>query len=261
MAAEVLIPTTEKELVIAFKKSLDAQQKIFVLGKGSNVLFKDEGFCGVVLKNTRACMQLRLLPGRFGFFRSRRRVYVGSSVPNQKLIRFCALHHLDAPVYLQTVPGNIGGAIFMNAGTGRAEARYFAEYVLRVRVFDGETVRWLSAEDCDFEYRHSCFMSRRLLILGCEIECRRREGKKTIEAVATRTRFAKQVQDHSYPNAGSVFNRGYFDFPEVRGMQEGGARFSEKTCNWIVNTDNASSADVMNLIHRAREVHRIFRHE
>jgi UDP-N-acetylmuramate dehydrogenase len=254
-AEEVVIPISEEELMALYSEVKATKRKHFLIGKGSNLLFLDSGFDGLIIKNTRACSDLALLEGRFGLLRNRRRIYVGSSVPNQKLIKFCGEANLEAPTYLQSVPGNIGGAIYMNAGTGITEGLYFSDFICRVRVFDGRRVYYLPVQDCEFEYRRSRFMHSDLLILGCEIECQRRSGKKTRQDALDRIQFAKETQDDSYPNAGSVFNRGFKDIKSIRSMREGGARFSEKTCNWIINDKNASSDDVLKLMERAIAEH------
>jgi UDP-N-acetylmuramate dehydrogenase len=255
-ADELVVPRDEAELRTIYACARSRGLKYRVIGKGSNLLFLDQGYDGLVIKNTQACSDLVLLNGRFGFLWNRRRLYVGASITNQKLIKFCIEQNLDAPTYLQTVPGNVGGALYMNAGTGIKEGRYFSEFVHRVHVFDGTKIFHIEKAQCGFEYRKSLFMETEFLILGCEIECRSRSGHKTREEASERVSIAKQTQDDRFPNAGSVFNRGFHDIKSIRSMREGGARFSEKTCNWIINDNNATSSDVLTLIARATAKHR-----
>ena len=248
-------PESERELIAVVEKLTVSRTKFAVIGKGSNVVFLDAGYDGVIVQNTRACREIQLLEAKHRLFGGVSRIYVGSSVSNQKLIKYCINNGLDAPTYLQSVPGNVGGAVAMNAGTGVDEARYVSEYITRVKLFDGKEVFWLAASECGFAYRQSFFHQSNDTILGAEFGFSRRSSKKVQALARERGVFAKRTQDDTKPNAGSVFNRGYVDIPEIRGMAKGQAQFSQKTCNWIINNGEASSSDVMYLVDQAKKIH------
>lgn len=255
-AAALVTPRSEDELLAAWREARARGDPVAVLGRGSNTIFRDEGFPGAVLRTTEACRQLEITSAQGRLWRRRTRVYAGCSVTLQELVRFCIDHRLAAPAYLYSVPGNVGGAIAMNAGTGKDEGRCISESVLRVKVFDGERVRWLAASDCGFVFRGSAFLEHDWLILGAEFLypcCPRWRSRRQVRE---RMAFVRRTQDTAHPNAGSVFKTGYRHFPELSGFRIGDAAFSEKSVNWIVNLGNATCRDVLALIAHAGQLHR-----
>jgi len=254
-AETMYVPQSEGELIRAYSEAMERGLPVAMLGRGSNSIFRDEGYHGVVIKATRACKTIRIREVNRRTFRKTHLVTVGASVPNQSFLRFCIRNHLAGPTFLQSIPGNIGGSIYMNAGTGRSRGKAISDSLKEVRAFDGDKIITLSKEACEFQYRHSLFQRRQLLILEALFELKRKSAKKVAREVKDRMEFAQQWQDLSYPNAGSVFNADFRNIGCLRGKRVGSAMFSEKSDNWIINLGGASASDVLSLVDWAKDMH------
>lgn len=219
----------------------------FILGRGSNVLARDGRIRGVGIKNTAACRELSCAGNR---------VRAGASVPLQEFIRFCHDQGRVGMEYLYSVPGNIGGSIYMNAGTGEAENQALSDYLVAVDVFDGEKLRTLAKEDCQFSYRTSVFQARDWLILAAEFELPAQDKAVGEARIRERMDLVKALHDLSYPNAGTIFKRNFKYPPVLNGHRIGNAMFSVKTPGWIINLGGATYKDVDGLIQYAKRWHK-----
>ncbi|MDH3376915.1 MAG: FAD-binding protein, partial [Gammaproteobacteria bacterium] len=117
-ADTLLLPESEDEMIRAYEETLEQKGRVFILGRGSNTIFRDDDFRGRIIKTTKACPRIKIVQSNRKSFRKRYLVEAGASVTNQSFLRFCRENNLAGPTYLQSVPGNIGGSIYMNAGTG-----------------------------------------------------------------------------------------------------------------------------------------------
>jgi len=251
----LITPATEAELVEAWKRARD-EGPLCVLGRGSNTIFDDGLHPGSVIrtvqacKETTCCRESRRLAGGGAW-----EVHAGAGVTLQAFVDFCARHRIEAPAYLCSVPGNIGGSIVMNAGTGVREGRCISENLSRVKVFDGQTVTYIDRDDCAFAFRDSAFQRKDWLVLGAVFRMPSCPERRTRTLMRKRMDLVRKTQDSSSPNAGSVFKTGFRDFPEIRGHRSGDAMFSHMTANWIVNLGSATAQDVRRLVDYARAVH------
>lgn len=218
-----------------------------LMGRGSNLLIPDEGVAGMVIRTVGLDRTVEI---------NDRYVTVGAGVPLQRLISVAGQSNLGGIEYLFSVPGNIGGAIKMNAGRGAKWGMSVSNHLVRVEVFDGSSVRWLTREACRFEYRSSIFHEHpNWVILSALLELEVVPGAQVREAVRERMEYTRRHQDNKTPNAGSVFKRNYKLDQELRGARVGGASFSTLTGNWIVNL-NGTSSDIRKLVDKAIRLHR-----
>lgn len=249
-------PQSEDELVADFREGRRRGLPVAVIGRGSNTIFRDEGFAGLVIVTARACTQIEVTCVKGRLFRRLVGVRAGCGVTLPALVQFCIRHRLAAPYYLASVPGNVGGGVTMNAGTGVQEGRCVSENLVAVRIFDGDSIRTLSRSECAFGFRESVFLERKWLILGAEFEYPFQTRWTSRRLVRRRMEFVRRTQDTALPNAGSVFKTGYRHDPALSGLQAGGAAFSRKSVNWIVNQGGATCDDVLRLIELAKQSHR-----
>jgi len=237
----MLIPGSEQELIDAVVDCNNHDIPYRILGNGSNLLVSDDGLKGRVINNQDACTRLELVDGV---------VYAGSSVKLQSFIRFCVKNGLEGSEYLFSVPATIGGAVFMNAGRGKALNQQISDYLLSVRIFDGTSVVEIRKDQCDFAYRSSVFhRKRQWLILGAYFKPPLQDVAVGDAKVKERMRYVKITQDFNQRAAGSIFKSArhrFFDL--VKGMKIGDAQYSKKTTNWINNTGSAKAVDVLRLI-------------
>lgn len=254
-AETIYVPESEDELIRTYSEAIESDLPVAMLGRGSNSIFRDEGFHGVVIKSTRACEEMCIREVNRKMFRKNHLVTVGASVANQSFLRFCINNNLAGPTFLQSIPGNIGGSIYMNAGTGRTTGKAISDTLKEVRAFDGDKVITLTKEACEFRYRHSIFQEQRLLILDAVFELKRKPGKRVAREAKDRVEYARQWQDLTYPNTGSVFNANFRNIEGISGKRMGSAMFSEKSANWIINLGGASASDVLSLVDWGKDLH------
>jgi UDP-N-acetylmuramate dehydrogenase len=248
-AQKLIIPESRRELIDLWSLLVRSKAKTFVLGKGSNVLFSDSGFKGVIIKNTKACTEIEIC--------GQKKIKVGSSTPLQKFVEFCVNNGFYGMEYLYSVPGNIGGAICMNAGRGEIHKQSISDFIQEVEISNGMRVISLSREECRFAYRSSIFQKeKRFLIISATFELPEQEIEKGQQAINERMALVREKHDLGYPNAGTVFKRNFRPLPEIIGHRIGDAQFSTKTPGWIINLGAAKAKDVLELIAFARKCHR-----
>lgn len=216
-----------------------------VLGLGSNVVVKDEGFPGVIVR----------LQGDFARVEVRgTTVRAGGAAPIAAVCREAAKAGLEGAEALVGIPGTIGGAVRMNAGT-KVE---IGELVRSVElVVAGEDVRTLTLPA--FQYRSSD-LDRSAVV--CAAELALHAGDKQAVQARLREHIARRnaTQPLELPNSGSVFRNPPDDFAArlieasgCKGMRAGAAEVSSKHANFIVNRGGATCADVVELMTRVRQ--------
>lgn len=218
-----------------------------VIGNGSNLLVKDEGVKGIVLKIDIKKIEIQ-----------GNNVTVGSGVKLGELAPKLLREELAGFEFASGIPGTIGGAIRMNAGAHGSEMK---DIVKTVTYMDrnGEMHK-IKNEEAKFEYRNSRFSKEDNIILETELELEK-GNKEEIQAKMTEyANFRKEKQPIEYPSAGSTFKRGVdfitaklIDECGLKGYKIGGAQISEKHAGFIINKDNATAKDVIKLIEYTKE--------
>ena len=218
-----------------------------IIGNGSNLLVKDEGVKGIVLKIDIKKIEIQ-----------GNNVTVGSGVKLGELAQKLLREELAGFEFASGIPGTIGGAIRMNAGAHGSELK---DIVKTVTYMDknGEMHK-IKNEDAKFEYRNSRFSKEDNIILETELELEK-GNKEEIQAKMTEyANFRKEKQPIEYPSAGSTFKRGadfitakLIDECGLKGYQIGGAQISEKHAGFIINKENATAEDVIKLIEYTKE--------
>lgn len=230
-----------------FLTTLPADEPVYFVGLGSNLLVRDGGLRGTVILTHWAMRELTLEPGGT-------EVYAEAGLPSPRVARFAATHGLTGAEFLAGIPGTVGGALAMNAG---CYGRETWDIVQRVRTIgrDGEVRLRLPAE-YEIAYRdvrrkensEEWFLSATFrLVPGDGIASRERIKDLLARRIAT--------QPLNEPNAGSVFRNPRGDFAArlieacgLKGRTAGGAAISTKHANFIVNQDHARAADIEALI-------------
>ena len=255
-------PETEAQLLQLLRWAKQEGLSSFILGNGSNVIFEDTGYKGLVI-SMRRFERDRIL---MDFDRSR--VTVSAGVSLSRLSRFCQESGLAGIEFLAQIPGTVGGALVMNAGFSRHPGQQSAigDLVDEVRVLqkDGTPVT-LSRSEMQFSYRHSNLEGYWLLEATLALWRRPKEQIQN-EMMANRD-FRKARQDIREPNAGSIFKNPGEAHPSagalieqagLKGARIGGIQVSEQHANYFINKGNASCADVVQL---TQEVQRKVFHE
>lgn len=217
----------------------------FVIGNGSNLLVKDEGIHGVVIK----------LGHRFGKIEIDGEyilAYAGATMP--ALSQLSKKNSLKGLEFACGIPGTIGGGVKMNAG---AYGSQISDILYEVTYMDEkEEIKTIKNKDCSFGYRKSIFtINPNYVILSAKFKLERGNIDEIENKMKENSLARKTKQPLEYPNFGSVFKRpeGYFvgklvDDAGLRGYKIGGAQVSTKHTGFIVNVDNATCKDVLDLI-------------
>lgn len=246
--AKVLVFAKNKdELKIILEKAKD--EKIFILGNGSNILCSDSGFDGVVIKLSEDFAKAQI---------SEDEIYVGSGMILSRLAVLASDNSLTGLEFAHGIPGSVGGAVYMNAGAYGGEIKEVLDYV---DVMDraGRVFRVYN-KDCNFAYRHSVFTDSDNIILGANFKL---SGGEQSEIRATMKDFSQRRKDKQpveYPSAGSTFKRpqGHFagaliESSGLKGKSVGDAKVSCKHAGFIINTGSATASDIIKLIDIVKE--------
>ena len=176
---------------------------------------------------------------------------VGAAVSITRLLRYVKQEQLSGVEFLGGVPGTVGGAVSMNAGTVMGEV---SDSLLRVRVVTPEgSADWMDASDLRLSYRHS-ELPPQSVVVEAEFACRP-ANTETFEKLERVLRYRKETQPLRLPSCGSVFANPPGDHAGrlieacgLKGERVGGAQVSEKHANWIVNIDKATANDISSLM-------------
>ncbi|MGI5840593.1 MAG: UDP-N-acetylmuramate dehydrogenase [bacterium] len=248
-ADALVLPENGNELQTVLRYCADVGLSLFLLGRGSNLLIRDKGIRGVVVK----------LAGEFNRITvSGTAILAGAGAQLAETARVAQQHGLGGMEFAHGIPGSIGGATVMNAGAYNGEMK---DIVTSVRVVDRQGVsQEMDRDAMAFGYRHSVLQGSDLIA----IEVRLRLQPADLAAVRAKMdnlaarRRAKQPLD--LPSAGSTFRRppGYYagtliEQTGLKGVRIGDAQVSELHAGFIVNLGRATADDVMALIKIVQE--------
>ncbi|MBI5698885.1 UDP-N-acetylmuramate dehydrogenase [Candidatus Saganbacteria bacterium] len=238
---------TEKELLSALGFAREKKLKTFFLGKGSNVLFSDKGFPGLVIKPvfSRITIKGEIMTAE-----------AGASL--HKIVNEAMNHSLAGLEAVIGIPGSVGGAIAMNAGVGKSA---IGDRVVRVWAVDkSQKSKVKSQKECKFGYRKSIFQKDKYFIIKVELKLKKGDKadiRNTIKEMWQK-RLAKQPYD--MPSAGSFFKNPKSKFAAqlideagLKGMRVGDAEVSTKHGNFIVNRGKARALDVLKLAKKMQQ--------
>ena len=241
----------EREIIAGIETAKKNRFKMMILGGGSNVLFSDAGFGGLILKMENRGVEMVEEKNDAA------RLAVGAGTSLAALVNFARDNSLTGMEWAAGIPGTAGGAIRGNAG---AFGREIGASVLQVRALDisGKSVAptIIGKEDCAFGYRESVFKNNKNLVAVC-VDLVLQKGRKEQIKKLTEDCLAQKTarQPLEYPSAGSVFTNppGFFAAKIVeacglKGKSSGGAQISEKHANFIINRGGAKADDVLELI-------------
>lgn len=247
----VVLPKTLEEIKSLLSFAKENKIPYYIIGCGSNLIVTDDKVHALIIKIT----------NKFG------RVYVkgnmitadaGASMPFVSIT--AKRNSLSGFEFACGIPGTIGGGVRMNAGAYGSEIK---DVFLQATYIDEEgNIKTINKDEMDFGYRHTFFSNHPdCVIISAKFvlkqgEMSEIEAKMNENSVARRTK-----QPLEYPNFGSVFKRpeGYFvgklvDDAGLRGYQIGGAQVSTKHTGFIVNVNNATCKDIVDLIHHVQNV-------
>lgn len=240
----MIIPGDENEIINAVKLCRENNIEFLIMGNGSNLLIRDGGIRGVVIKINEGFNGVRVKDNS---------IYCESGALLSAVSKGALKHSLRGLEFASGIPGTIGGAITMNAGAYDGEMK---DVVKKVRALDqNNKIIEYTNKEMNFRYRNSRIWDEGLIVLGAELYLEKGEYDEIEERMNKLTKERTSKQPLEFPSGGSTFKRpkGYFagkliDDSGLRGLRHGGAKVSEKHCGFVVNVDNAKCKDVLNLI-------------
>ena len=243
-------PKSESAFCAVIDYLTEEKIKFTVLGNGTNVLFSDEGYDGVVVFTT-SLKKIRC---------SRNTIYAEAGASFTNLAAFARNSGLSGLEFAYGIPGTVGGAVYMNAGAYDGEV---SKILQKSAYFDpvlskrGE----LYNRSHEFGYRESAYMKNGCVILSASFELVPGDVDEINTKMEGFLAARREKQPLEYPSAGSAFKRypGYFtakliDEAGLKGLTVGGAQVSLKHAGFIINKGGATSSDVKTLIKRIQDV-------
>ena len=237
-------PADEAELAALLKRAAEHAVPVTLIGNGSNLLVRDKGIRGLVIKLSNSFSDMKALGNELTF---------GSGISLAMASKKAASLSLSGLEFAVGIPGTIGGAVYMNAGAYDGE---MAKVVTSVRVMDREgKISELKASELAFAYRHTALQNSGLIVTSvtCVLQPDEADAIAAKMADFSQRRISKQPLE--LPSAGSMFKRpvGYFagtliDQTGLKGYTVGGAQVSTKHAGFVVNVGGATAQDVLQLI-------------
>ena len=239
-----VMPENEQQLCSAVALCKEQAVRYYLLGNGSNILFADEGFSGVVIDVSALDAEIAVEDTV---------LTAGAGVRLAALCKAALKHGLSGLEFAYGIPGTVGGAVYMNAGAYGGEMK---DVVVSCRyITEKGDIKEIPLEKMELSYRHSFFSERNLCITSVKMKLAKGEREKIKDRMDTLMERRKDKQPLEYPSAGSTFKRPEGDFAarliEVCGLKGtacGGAEVSTKHSGFIINKDNATFDDVMGVV-------------
>lgn len=244
-AVDLLVkPETYEEVVKIISLCEERKVPYYIIGNGSNLLVKDGGLRGVAIK----------LSKLNGVTINDEEIIVqsGAAIGDVSIkSRDASLTGLE---FACGIPGTVGGAITMNAGAYNGEISDIIESVL---VIDNKgKMLNLTKDQLELGYRTSVILTKHYIVLEATFKLKKGDHEKIAARISDLMRRRREKQPLEYPSAGSTFKRpeGFFAAKLIqdsglKGASIGGAQVSEKHSGFIINKEDATAKDILDLIH------------
>jgi len=240
----MVYPKSTDKLILLLKYLQDKDIKFMILGFGSNVLFSDNVYNGVIIK----------LDEFNNIEFEGEKVVCGSGASLMKVAMMSIRRGLTGLEFASGIPGSIGGAVYMNAGAYKSDMGYVVSKI-KVLTKDYKVITMVNKE-LDFHYRSSFLQKNKdYICLEATIKLKKGNKEEMENIVSERKKRRLESQPLEYPSAGSVFRNPEGDFAGrlieelgYKGLEKGGAQVSTKHANFIINKGNAKAKDIKELI-------------
>lgn len=242
-AKMIVYPASIEEISAAVSYCKEKNIRYMILGNGSNVLFSDEGFDGIIIQIFNRFNDITI---------DGNEIYAEAGATLARLAGVARDNCLAGLEFAAGIPGTLGGALVMNAGAYGGEVKDVVVYA-DILCEDG-TVKRFTRDEMDFSYRHS-IVTENMVVLGARLSLTLGD-RQEIDAKMNDLREKRvSKQPLEYPSAGSTFKRpeGYFagkliEDAGLKGYKCGGAMVSDKHSGFVINFSGATCKDVLSLI-------------
>ena len=247
--AEVLYSPADEADLVYFMQAVPADMPVTTIGLGSNLLVRDGGIDGVVIRLGRGFNQIAVEDGS--------RLRVGTAVPDVNVARAAADAGIAGLAFYRGIPGGIGGALRMNGGAHGTET---CDVLVEARAVDREgNLHVLSVDDMHYTYRH-CGAPEDYIFTQALFQGRSGDPAEINTEMDEIAAYREEAQPIKSRTGGSTFknpdgNKSWqlIDAAGCRGLAVGDAKVSELHCNFLINEGEASAADLETLGETVRE--------
>lgn len=237
-----VIANNVKELIYILELAKELRIETYILGNGTNVIVKDEGFRGIIIKLNFKNLKIET-----------DKIIAGAGVSVALLSEYAYRSKVEGYEFISGIPGTVGGAVKMNAGAYGSEIK---DILISTKYLnENYKVKELQNNQHNFSYRKSIFENKKWIILECIFKIKEGSKEEIKQKRQQMLQSRQEKQPLDMPNAGSIFKRGedfipakLIDEAGLKGYSIGGAQVSEKHAGFIVNTGNASAQDIIDLI-------------
>lgn len=244
--ADVLVNIADtREIPIALRAARHAGVPVTLVGNGSNLLVRDGGIRGLVIRIASDCA---------GIAREGDTIRAKAGVTLSAAAQFALSERLSGLAELSGIPGTLGGGVVMNAGAYGGELSQVVARVDAIALDSGKSVVYEGPE-LGFSYRHSAMMDAGVIVTDITLQLTPGEPDAIRARMEECNRARREKQPLNYPSAGSTFKRpaGLFaakliDECGLRGLRIGDAQVSEKHAGFIVNLGSATAHDILALM-------------
>ena len=246
-------PENEQQIIEVLTFAKQQGLPYFVIGHGSNLLFADEGYRGIIIKIADKFADIKVEGNTLKIQSGAWMPYVARKT---KVAGLMGLEHTIG------IPGNIGGIITMNAGSKRKSIATNLKYIHAID--ENANKLTLTPEECNFGYRQSIFQANKWIITGAEIECQSGDKNQIRHEMRQILQQRRLKFPRKQPNCGSVFKSNPVMYQKygppgkiiedlgLKGFCIGDVCISEKHANFFVNTGKASSEDFNSVLAMVR---------
>ncbi len=241
--AEVLFTPADEADLAAFLKALPRGIPVYVIGVGSNLLVRDGGVPGVVVRLGKGFSDVKVEDGQ--------KIRTGTAVPDVRVARFAADNFIDGLTFLRGIPGTIGGALRMNGGAYGGETK---DVLVEARAVDRQgKIHVLTNADMKYTYRH-CGAAEDLIFTEALLQGKPGNQGDIVAAMNKITESREATQPVKSRTGGSTFKNPpgqkswqLIDQAGMRGFAVGPAKVSELHCNFLINEGGATGAQIEEL--------------
>ena len=243
--ADVYVKADRAENIIKAIEMLKKENVEYtIIGNGSNLLVSDRGICGAVIE-IGSMMNNISVEGE--------KIYAEAGALLSSLAAAAAENCLTGLEFASGIPGSVGGAVVMNAGAYDGEIKDAIDYA---DVIDDEgNILRLTKDELGLSYRHSVIDEKKMIVIGAGFRLKEGDGRAIKEKMADFAARRREKQPLNYPSAGSTFKRpeGHFagkliEDAGLKGKTIGGAQVSQKHAGFIINTGDATTEDILELM-------------
>lgn len=245
--AQVLFKPKDIDDLAHFLKEFPKDIKINILGAGSNVIIADKGVSGVVIRPGADFAKMEYRDGK---------LYAGCATLCANLIQYCQNNGIGGLEFLSGIPGSVGGAVAMNAGCYGCDIKSILNHVKAVD-YDGN-VKNFDVDDLNLSYRKNPLSTDYIFVEAC-FNVEKVDEKQVKKRVGKLCQARQEAQPVRSKTGGSTFKNPFpldpskkkawqlIDEVGYRGKKLGGAKISEKHCNFMINEGGAKAKDLIDL--------------